>query len=108
MGNFCPTCPQLWQLLAKGTKWEWGKPQQQAFDTITLQLALCKLMVHYDPDIQLVLSCDASPFGVGAILAHCFDDSMEQPIVFVSRTLAPAEQWCSQLDKEALAIVFGL
>ena len=67
----------LHKLLAKGTKWEWGKPQQQAFDTVKLQLGSRKLLVHYDPDIQLVLSCDSSPYRVGAVLAHHFDDSTE-------------------------------
>ena len=42
------------------------------------------------------------------VLAHRFDDSTEQPIAFLSRALAPAERRYSQLDKEALAIVFGL
>ena len=81
----------LHKLLAKGTKLEWAKPQQQAFDMVKLQLALCKLLVHYDPDIQLVLSCDASPYEVGAMLAHRFDGNTEQPIAFVSCMLAPAE-----------------
>ena len=108
LSHLSTTVAPLHKLLAKGTKWEWGKPQQQAFDMVKLQLDSCKLLVHYDPDIQLVLSCDASSYGVGDMLAHYFDDSMERPIVFVPRTLAPVERRYSQLDKEALAIVFDL
>ena len=66
LSHLSTTVALLHKLLAKGTKWEWGKPQQQAIDTVKLQLASCKLLVHYDPDIQLVLSSDASPYGVGA------------------------------------------
>ena len=43
-----------------------------------------------------------------AILAHRFSDGSEHPITFASRALAPAERNYSQLDKEGLAIIFGV
>ena len=36
------------------------------------------------------------------------EDGTEQPIAFASRSLSQAERKYSQLDKEALAIVFGV
>jgi len=42
------------------------------------------------------------------VLSHRFSDGTEKPISFVSRTLATAERKYSQLDKEALAIIFGV
>jgi len=41
-------------------------------------------------------------------LSHCFPEGVERPIVFASRTLAPTEFQYVHLDKEALAIIFGL
>ena len=39
------------------------------------------LLVHYDP---IVLSCDTSPYGIGAVLSHVLDNRVVHPIVFIS------------------------
>ena len=42
------------------------------------------------------------------MLAHKMDDGSERPVAYVSRTLSPAEKNYSQLDREALAVVFAV
>ena len=66
------------------------------------------MLAHYDPDKQFILQCDASPCGVGAVLCHHYKDSSDCPVVFASLSLSLAERNYAQLDKEALAIVFGV
>ena len=48
------------------------------------------------------------PNGVGAVLSHRLANDVEHPIIFASCTMVPAEVKYTQLDKEGLAIVFGL
>jgi len=63
------------------------------------------LLVHYDPLKPLLLACDTLPKGRGAVLSHVMENGQERPIAFASRTLT---QGYSQLEKEGLAVVFGV
>ena len=106
--NMSTVLAPLYKLLQKNVPWMWGADQQNAFNSAKSALTSDSLLVHYDPEKQLILACDASPYGVGAVLSHRLPDGSDQPISFASRSLALAERKYSQLDKEALAIVFGV
>ncbi|GFO37581.1 transposon tf2-6 polyprotein [Plakobranchus ocellatus] len=62
--------------------------------------------MRYDPKLDLRLACDASPYGIGAVLSHITRNNEERPIAYISRALNPAEKKYSQHDKEALAILW--
>ena len=108
MNNLATILAPLYKILRKNTSWSWGPEQKSKFQEIKKQLTSDSLLVHYDPDVKPVLGCDASPYGVGAVLSHQFMDGVEKPITFASQTRAPAERHYADLDKEALAIIFGL
>lgn len=111
-GKFLPdvatTLSPLYSLLQTSKQWTWGKSQREAFRDVKDLLRSPRVLVHFDDQLPLVLSCDASPYGLGAVLSHRMPDGTEKPVGFSSRTLAKAELKYSQLDKEALAIVFGV
>ena len=73
----------------------WTDKQFQAVKTA---LKSPSLLVHYNCCFPLVLSCDTLPYR----------DNLEKPIAFASRSLAAAENNYSQLDKETLAVLFGV
>ena len=98
----------LYSLLQKTTPWSWGKPQQSAFQETKAHLTSEKLLTHYGPSKELLLSYDVSPYGIGAVLSHPTKDGTDQPIAFVSRSLSQAEKGYAHLDKEGLAIVYGV
>ena len=98
----------LYKLLNKKQHWIWGTEQQQAFREARALLQADSLLAHYDPSKPLVVACDASQYGIGAVLSHVLDDETERPVAYVSRTLSTAEKHYSQLEKEALAIIFAV
>ena len=64
--------------------------------------------MHYDPHRNLNWSCDASPYRVGAALLHQWEGGLEKSVAFAGQSLVPEEKCYAQLDKEALAIIFGV
>ena len=60
------------------------------------------------PNLPLQLDYNASPVGIGAVLSHVMPDDTERPIALASRPLSKAERNYAQIDKEALATVWGV
>ena len=50
------------------------------------------LLIHFNLNLPLVLACDASQYGIGAVLAHRLPNGSERPIGYVSHTLNTAER----------------
>lgn len=95
------------KLLRKETTFEWTKECQLAFDAVKKEIASPRVLCHFDPNKKIILATDASPYAVGAVLSHNFDEA-ERPIAFASRTLTRAEANYSQIDRESLAIYWGV
>ena len=92
--NLASTLAPLYRLLQKRTTWSWGASQEEAFTGAKAQLTSSCLLVHYESQRELVLACDASPYGIGAVLSHKMDDGTEKPVAFASRTLSSRTALC--------------
>lgn len=102
------TCAPLYTLLKKNTKFVWGKEAQEAFENVKEKMASSSVLAHFDPNVKVKLTVDASPKGVAAVLSHVYQNGKERPISYASRKLNQAEQNYAQISREALAIVFGV
>ena len=106
--NLSTILTPLRRLLLKATPWQWAEAEQQCFETTKKLITGSDVFVYYNSDQPLILQCDASPYGVGAVLSHRIEDNSDKPIAFASRTLNTAEKNNSQLDKEDASVMFGL
>ena len=111
-GKFLPNLATLLHplnhLLKDGCEWEWTEKCSQAFQAAKTLLVSAPVLAHYNPELPIKMAGDASAYGVGAVISHVFSDGTERPVAFASRTLSPSEQNYSQLEKEALSLVFGI
>ena len=87
-GKFLPNLSlkltPLYLLLKRKQKWEWSMVQVKAFQAAQETLQGDALLVHYDTQKPLILVCDASQYGIGAVLSHAMPDKQERPIAYAS------------------------
>ena len=108
MQNLSTILHPLNELLKKDMPWRWTRECEEAFKLCKSQLADSTMLVHYDVNKPVKLQCDASPYGVGAVISHVLENGEERPIAFASRTLSASERNYAQIEREALALIFGV
>lgn len=106
--RFSTTLAPLYELLKGDVKFIWSVDCQRAFESIKKHLLSDNVLVHYDATKPIKLTVDASAKGIGAVLSHTFPNKSERPIAFASRVLSQAEKSYSQIQKEALAIIYAV
>ncbi|CAB4018994.1 Transposon Tf2-9 poly, partial [Paramuricea clavata] len=77
-------------LLQKSHKWKWTEQCEKAFKNAKHLITSDLVLTHYDTTLPVKIACDASPTGIGAV------------------SLTKTERKYSQIDKEALSIVWGV
>nr|CAD2177516.1 unnamed protein product [Meloidogyne enterolobii] len=95
-------------LLKKDIEWKWDEIHQKAFEKAKEIMLSDLLLTHYDPKLPIVVAADASKDGIGATISHVFPDKTEKVIEHASCTLTAAQRNYSQIEKEALGLVFAV
>uniref|UniRef100_A0A1B6L0V9 RNA-directed DNA polymerase n=1 Tax=Graphocephala atropunctata TaxID=36148 RepID=A0A1B6L0V9_9HEMI len=106
--NLSTKLEPLYRLLHSKAKFVFCKEQIDTFVNSKTWLEKYNVLSHYDDTKELVLCCDASSVGVGAVISNRDSNGNEKPIHFASRTLSKHEQNYAHIEREALAIMFGL
>lgn len=97
----------LYELIRKNVRFRWTKECERVFQESKRMLLDNRVLQLYDPKLPIVVICDSSAVGVGAVLCHKIGE-VERPVFYVSSTLSNAEKNYPNLHREALAIVFAL
>ena len=69
----------------------WSAEQDKAFHKSKDVPTSSTLLVHNDSTKKIGLECDASPYGIGAVISLIMEDSEEKPIAYTSHTLTVVE-----------------
>ena len=95
------------ELLKKDKPWL-GTPEcQESFEKIKKTLISDLSITHYYPSLDIVAS-DASSYSISACILHKLPDGLQKAVAYASRSLLPAEKQYSQIEKEALGIIFAV
>ena len=106
--NLSSELAPLHELLKDGAPWKWTDECQKTFMRTKELLTSADVLTHFDINLPIRLECDASPVGLGAVISHEMPDGSHRPIAYASRTLSKSERNYAQIEKEALALVFGV
>ena len=93
----------LRELTQKNTEWTWSSTHQEAFEKVKRMVCDAPILTHYQPNLPLSVQVDASQHALGAALMQ-----EGKPVAYASRSLSDAEKRYAQVEKECLAMVYGL
>ena len=92
------------ELCKEDREWIWCPEHEEAFTEIKKMITEVPgpVLQYYDPSKPVRVQVDASQSGLGAVVMQ-----NGQPIAYASKSLTTAQQAYAQIEKEALALVFG-
>ena len=101
--NLAETLKPMRALTRKNTPFVWSKECETAFNSLKKDLSEPPCLAYFDSAKEVVIQVDSSKHGIGAVLLQ-----EGRPIEYASRALTPSERNWAQIEKEALAVLYGL
>ena len=97
----------LYDLLRQDIPWKWGKPQEEAFETLKSRMTQAPVLAFPDFTRPFILTTDASATALGAVLTQeC--GKKQRLISCASRLLKGPELRYNNTGREILAAVYGI
>lgn len=90
-------------LLKKEVPFTWDADHKKCFEKLKSMITVDACLQYYDAQETLTLEVDASQKGLGAALTQ-----NNKPVAFGSKTLTECQSRYSNIEREMLAIVYGI
>ena len=104
VSNFSSLTAPLRELLKSDNDFIWDMDYHgKALEMLKQCLTSTQALAYYDVKKPVIVQCDRSQSGLGAVLLQD-----NKPVEYASRALSETEKSYSQIEKELLAILFGL
>ena len=103
MPNFSNRSQALRDLLKKDTPFVMDQDHIHCFEELKKGLSDESCLAFYDPSKPVTLEVDSSQRGMGAALVQ-----ENQPVAFASKSLSETQSNYPNIDREMLAVVFGI
>ena len=107
IANLADKAAPLYNMLKKDVNFTCSDSCEQAFTQLRDDIINATSLTHYDATKPLILATDASSYGIGAVLSIQGDQG-EVPLAHASKTLTDSQKNYSQIEREALSIMYGV
>ncbi|XP_064653221.1 uncharacterized protein K02A2.6-like [Lineus longissimus] len=108
--KFCPgfasKVEPMCKLLRGDQTFEWSEDCQTSFKCIKEDIGNHITLTLFDPDLDIVVTTDASGYGLGAYMSQ-YKNGLERIVTCASRTLTDSERKYAVGEREALACVWA-
>lgn len=91
--------------VTKGKTFMWNEINEKAFNDLKLALISPSILKKPRWELPMIIKCDASNIGVGAVLYQIDEDNNERVLEFFSAKLNECEIKYSPTEKECLAVI---
>ncbi|XP_029348394.1 uncharacterized protein LOC103308315, partial [Acyrthosiphon pisum] len=92
----------LRDFLKQNSSFQWSINEENMWNRVKEDLCKVPVLQYYNPNKEIILSVDASQYGVGAVLLQ---DNL--PVAYASKALTEVQSRWAQIEKETYAIVWG-
>src|SRR5260221_14371396 len=106
--DFSDIAHPLYALTHKTQQWVWGLAEQEAFDALKKAVTSTPVLTFPSQSGCFHLECDALNFTTGAVLSQVQEDSVHQPVTFMSKGFSNVECNYQIHNKEMLSIMHAL
>ena len=101
--SFSSIAAPLKKLTEKGVNFRWSGDCQKAFDTLKSALVSAPILGYINSHDVLYLDCDASSFGIGAVLSQ-LQNGQERVIAYFSKSMTKVQRQYCVTRRELLSI----